>query len=479
MSAMRWPAAATVEAAIASSPLPIALPWVLQKMQTTVIILLSYESISQLARATWRVGQANPVRGKGGRVDQRVVVTGMGAVSALGLSLAETWAGLVDGRSGVRPIESFNTEGFPVRIAASVGSLDAVSVLQRKDVRRACRYAHLAMAAALEAVADAGLNLAAEDPTRIGLIIGSAVGGIGSIEEQTVHLFQGGVRRVNPVLVPMVIVNAATCLIAVQLGIQGIAQAPAAACATGVIALGDALHCLRRGDADVVLAGGADAPITPLTLAGFSRLGALSARNDDPAHACRPFDATRDGAVLGEGAAILVLETAAHAERRGATVLAEVAGYGLTVDAYHMTVPEPTGAGARRAMSLALADSGLGPAEIDLIVAHGTGTALNDVAETRAIHAVFGERGRRVAVTSNKGAIGHTMGAAGAISAAAAVQAMRTGLLPPTTNLVTPDAECELDHVVGRARPATVRAALVNAIGFGGQNASLVLRSWN
>ncbi|HOG45929.1 MAG TPA: beta-ketoacyl-[acyl-carrier-protein] synthase family protein [Anaerolineae bacterium] len=410
---------------------------------------------------------------------EQVVVTGMGAVSALGLSLGETWQGLLAGRSGVAPIATFDTTGFAVRIAAAVPGFEALEFLGRREARRACRFTQLATAAALEALSQARLDLAVEDRTRAGVAIGSAVGGIGATEEQALNLARHGVHRVNPVLLPMVIVNAAACHLAVHLGLAGPAEAPAAACASGLVALGTALGWLQRGEVDVMLAGGADAPVTPLTLAGFTRLGALSARNDDPAHACRPFDAARDGTVLGEGAAVLVLETAGRAARRGAEPLAAVLGYGASQDAFHMTAPEPQGAGVMRAMAMALRDAGLDPAAVEYVVAHGTGTPLNDVVEAHAIHTLFGARAHQIPVGANKGALGHTLGAAGALSAVAAIQAMREGLLPPTANLETPDPACDLDHVLARPRPARVRTALVNAMGFGGQNASLILGAYH
>jgi 3-oxoacyl-[acyl-carrier-protein] synthase II len=308
--------------------------------------------------------------------------------------------------------------------------------------------------------------------------MGCAIGGISVIEDQTRVLQERGPRRINPVFVPTVIVSAAPCHIAVHWGIKGPTNAPAAACATGIVALGDSMRWLQRGDVDVVVAGGTEAAITPLALASFSRLGALSTRNEDPEHACRPFDATRDGTVLGEGAAALIVETAEHAAQRGATILAELVGYGFTEDGFHMTAPEPNGEGARRAMALAIADANLEPDAVDYIVSHGTGTPLNDVAETKAIHAVFGEHARRVLVSSNKGGIGHTLGAAGAISSVVGIKAILEGMVPPTANLETPDPECDLDYVPHRARPAKVDTVLVNAIGFGGQNGSLVIRRW-
>ncbi|MDI7278099.1 MAG: beta-ketoacyl-ACP synthase II [Anaerolineae bacterium] len=409
----------------------------------------------------------------------RVVVTGMGMISPLGLSVEETWKRLIAGESAVRLIEDFATDGFPARIAAQVTGFDAADYMDVRDARRASRFTHLAVAAVSQALAEAGLDLREEDPTRVGLQIGSAVGGLHVIEEQTQALRDLGARRINPTLVPSVIVSAAPCQIAVQWGIKGPTNAPAAACATGIVAIGDAMRWLQRGDVDVVLAGGAESTITPLALASFGRLGALSTRNDDPARACRPFDVSRDGTVMGEGAAVLVLETEEHARRRGARIMAELLGYGFSEDAFHMTAPDPTGDGAARAMAAAMADARLRPEEIDHIVAHGTGTPLNDVAETRAIHAVLGERARQITVNSNKSGIGHTLGGAGAISTVVAVKTILEGVVNPTANLETPDPDCDLDYVPRQPRLANADAVLVNAFGFGGQNACLALRRWH
>jgi 3-oxoacyl-[acyl-carrier-protein] synthase II len=411
-------------------------------------------------------------------LERRVVVTGMGMVSPLGLSVEETWQALLAGRSAVSAITDFSTEGFPTRMAAQVRGFDALDYLGQKDARRAGRFAQFAAAAASEAILQAKLDFEREDRTRVGLQIGNAIGGLPVIEDQTITLREKGPRRINPVFVPTVIVSAAPCLLAVLWGIKGPTHAPAAACATGIVAIGEAMRNLRWDDADVMLAGGTESTITPLALAAFSRLGALSTRNDDPAHACRPFDASRDGTVIGEGAAVMVLETAQHALRRGAPILAEVLGYGLTEDGFHMTAPDPNGDGAIRAMRLALADAGVEPADVDCIVAHGTGTPLNDVAETRAIHAVFGSHAHRLLITSNKGAIGHTLGAAGAVSSVIGAKAILEGLVPHTINLEAPDPECDLDYVPHQPRHAQVKTVLVNAIGFGGQNASLILRRW-
>lgn len=409
---------------------------------------------------------------------QRVVITGMGMISPLGLSVEETWRGLLAGRSAVAPITDFPTEGFPTRMAAQVRGFEALDYLGWKDARRAGRFTQYATAAVSEAILQSKLDLEHEDRTRVGLQVGSAVGGIGTIEEQTLTLRERGVRRINPVLVPTVIVSAAPCQLAVMWNIQGPAHAPAAACATGIVALGDGMRNVQWGEADVVLAAGTESTITPLSLAAFSRLGALSTRNEDPEHACRPFDIARDGTVLGEGSAAVVLETAEHATRRGAPILAELLGYGFTEDGFHMTAPEPNGEGAARAMGLALRDAGIEPAEVDCIVPHGTGTPLNDTAETTALHTVFGNHARRLRISSNKGSIGHTLGAAGAVSSVVGVKAILEGVVPPTANLETPDPECDLDYVPRKPRQADVRTVLVNAIGFGGQNASLIIRRW-
>ncbi len=404
----------------------------------------------------------------------------MGCISPLGLTVQETWEGLVSARLAVRLVEGFNTEGFPSRVAAQVRGFDARKYMEWRDAHRAARFTQFAVAASSEAIRQAGLDLEKEDRTRVGLQIGSAIGALSVIEEQSRLLRESGVRRINPAFVPTVIISAAPCQLAVQYGIKGPASAPAAACATGIVAIGEGVRQLQRGEADVVLAGSSEAAITPLSLAAFGRLGALSTRNDDAEHACRPFDISRDGTVLGEGAAVLVLETADHALRRGAPILAEVAGYGLADDAYHITAPDPSGEGAARAMALALAEASASvAAPVDCVIAHGTGTPLNDVSETRALHTVLGEGVRRVLVSSNKASVGHMLGAAGALSTVVAVKAIGEQLVPPTANLDTPDPECDLDYVPRQARAAEVNTVLVNAIGFGGQNASLIVRRWS
>jgi 3-oxoacyl-[acyl-carrier-protein] synthase II len=410
---------------------------------------------------------------------QRIVVTGLGAVSPLGLDVTSTWQGLVEGRSGVSTITAFDTRDFPTKIAASVKGFDPTHYLNQREARRMSLFVLYTLAAAYEAVAQARLDLSQQDATRVGVEIGSALGGVSLVEEQRLILESKGSRQINPTLVPAILINTAPCMVAIQLGIKGPVSAPVSACASGAMALGDAARRLAWGDADVMLAGGAESVMTPLAIVGFSRLGALSTKNDTPEKACAPFDANRDGTVVGEGAAVLVLETLAHALRRDAPILAEVLGYGLTCDAHHPAAPDPNGDGAARAMVGALHDGGISPAELDWICAHGTGTPLNDTSETKAIKIALGGHAHDVPVSSNKGAVGHMIGAAGAISTVAAVQAMHTGLIPPTLNYQTPDPECDLDYVPNVAREAAVNTVMINSFGFGGQNACLVLRKWD
>ena len=406
----------------------------------------------------------------------RVVVTGTGAITPVGVGTEETWKALLAGKSGVKRITQFDVSAFPTQIAAQVDGFNPAQFMEFKEVKRMARFTQFAAAATRLALQDAALDLSKEDKTRIGFEIGSAIGAIDVIEEQATIFHQRGLSRVNPTMVPVVIVNAAPCHIAITLGIKGPTNSPVAACATGTVAVGQALRVLQLGDADVMIAGGTEAVISPLALAAFGRLGALSTSNGDPPKACRPFDAQRNGTVMGEGAAVLVMETLEHAMRRDAPILAEVLGYALTEDAYHIAAPDPTGDGAARAMSLALANGRVSPGEVDYIVPHGTGTTLNDVSETRACKAVFGERAYHIPISSNKSMIGHMLGGAGAVSAIVAVLAIRDGIVPPTINLEHPDPECDLDYVPNQARRATVDTAIANAFGFGGQNGVVVVR---
>lgn len=409
---------------------------------------------------------------------QRVVVTGLGALSPLGLDVATTWQNLVAGRSGVSPITVFDASELPTRIAAPLKGFDAGRYMDAKEARRLSPFIQYAIIAALEAMADAGFDPAREDPDRVGVEIGSALGGVQLIEEQRLVLENRGVRAVNPTMLPAVLINSAACAVAIRFGIHGPVSAPVAACATGAVAIGEAARRLARGEADVMIAGGSDSVMTPLGIVVFGRLGALSTRNDTPERACAPFSADRDGTVVGEGAALLVLETVEHALGRGAPILAELTGYGLTSDAYHLVAPAPDGASAARAMAQAMAEGEIAPSEVDWICAHGTGTQLNDRSETRAIKLALGDQAYRTPVSSIKGALGHMLGASGAIAAVAAVQALRTGTIPPTINYTAADPDCDLDYVPNVARQADIKLALVNAFGFGGQNASLAFRKW-
>jgi 3-oxoacyl-[acyl-carrier-protein] synthase II len=410
---------------------------------------------------------------------QRIVITGLGAVSPLGLDVASTWQGLIEGKSGVSAITTFDTRDFPTKIAASVQGFDPTLYLNQREARRMSPFILYTLAAAYEAVTQARLDLSQEDPTRVGVEIGSGLGGTSIVEEQRLILENKGIRHINPSMVPAILINTAACMVAIQLGIKGPVNSGVSACASGLTSLGDAARRLAWGDADVMLAGGAESVVTPLAIAGFSRLGALSKKNDTPEKACAPFDAERDGTVIGEGAAVLVLETLDHALERNAPILAEVLGYGLTCDAYHTAAPDPSGDGAARAMANALREAGISPDGVDYICAHGTGTELNDTSETLAIKTALGERAYEVPVSSNKGAVGHMIGAAGAISTVAGVQAILTGLVPPTINYQTPDPECDLDYVPNVARETTVNTVMINSFGLGGQNACLVLRRWD
>ncbi len=408
----------------------------------------------------------------------RVVITGMGAVTPAGLSVADFWDSITAGRSGVGPVTLFDAEGYPARIAGEVKGFDPLDFMGSREAKRMARFGQFALASVRMALKDGGLDMEQEDGTRVGLEIGSAVGGMEIVEEQVLVLAQRGPRRVQPTALSSMLVNMAPCQIAIELGIKGPVSAPVAACATGVVAVGEATRRLQRGDVEVMIAGGAESMMTPLAIVAFSRIGALSTRNDEPERACRPFDADRDGTVMSEGAAVLVLETLEHAAKRGARIYAQVLGYGFTEDAYHIAAPDPSGDGAAWAMSLAIQEAGINPSEVDYIASHGTGTVLNDVSETKAIKAIFGGDAYRVPISSNKSMVGHMLGAAGSISIIATVKAMEDSLLPPTINLETPDPECDLDYVPHLVRPARVDVGLINAFGFGGQNGSLLIRRW-
>jgi 3-oxoacyl-[acyl-carrier-protein] synthase II len=412
-------------------------------------------------------------------VNNRVVITGMGAVTPLGHELATTWAALVAGQSGVGPITQFDATDFPVRIAAEVKDFDPDALFGRRQARRMDRFTQFAVAAAAQALADADLTVDDGNAHRVGVVIGSGIGGIISILEQVEVLRARGPRRVSPFLIPMMLPDTAPGQVAIHFGLKGPNFAVVSACATGANAIGEAVEVIRRGAADVMVAGGAEAGIVPIAFAGFSVMQAVSTRNDEPQRASRPFDATRDGFVMGEGGGVVVLESEAHARARGARIYAEVAGYGATADAYHITAPDETGDGAARAMQVALDQAGLAPEQIGYLNAHGTGTQLNDVGETKAIKQVFGDYVYQLPVSSTKSMIGHLLGGAGAVETIFCVLALQEGILPPTINYEFPDPECDLDYVPNEARRVSVDAVMSNSFGFGGHNVSLVLKKVN
>ncbi len=404
------------------------------------------------------------------------VITGIGALTPLALNAPDTWRLLVEGRSGVATIESFDASALPVRIAGEVKGFDAEALLGTKRARRSARVSQLAVAAAREAVADAGLEIrGAED--QIGVVINTAVAGVPETETNVEALVEHGYRAVSPFYVPSTIPNMPACEVAIDLGAHGPVTASALACASGNAALLEARRLILAGEADVVIAGGTDAGISAAMFAGLANMGPLSQRNDEPERASRPFDADRDGFVFGEGAVVLVIESAAFAARRAARVYGSIAGGALTSDAFHISAPEPSGEQAARAIGLALERTGTAPEEVDFICAHGTGTRANDAVETRAIRAALGTAADDAPASSPKSMVGHMIAAAGSLSAMVGVLSMRDGVLPPTINLERADPECDLDYVPLEARPATVRTALVNAFGFGGQNCVVVLRA--
>jgi len=412
----------------------------------------------------------------GGRT--RVVVTGLGAVTPLGNSVPEYWRAICEGRSGVGPITRFDPKRLDCRIAAEVKGFDPLKVIEKKELKKLDLFIQYAIAAGVEAVESAKIDFSQVDPTRAGALIGSGIGGILSVLEWHKVLLEKGPSRVSPFFVPSLIVNMASGQLSIRYKLKGPNSSVVTACATGNHAIGDAFRIIQRGEADLMVAGGSEAIIDELPIGGFAQMKALSTRNDEPTRASRPFDADRDGFVPGEGAGIVVLESLEHARRRGARIHAEIVGYGMTADAYHMTAPDPDGDGAVRAMAGALRDAGLRPEDVSYINAHGTSTPYNDKTETLAIKQVFGEHARRLAVSSTKSMTGHLLGAAGGIEAIATVLALQHGLLPPTINYETPDPECDLDYVPNAARKAEVDAAISNGFGFGGTNATLAFRRW-
>jgi 3-oxoacyl-[acyl-carrier-protein] synthase II len=406
---------------------------------------------------------------------KRVVITGLGCITPLGLDVQTTWSNILAGKSGVGPITHFDASNFKTKIAAEVKGFDGVVMFGTRDVRRIDRFCQFAMAAARQAVQDSGLAITDDNRERIGVLVGSGIGGLTTLFDQITIFFDRGPSRVSPFVINMMIPDSAGGAIAIDMGLHGPNYAITAACATGAYSIGEATEIIRRGAADVMLAGGSEAVIVPITLAGLNVMTAISTRNDDPTRASRPFDAQRDGFVMGEGVAVLVLESLEYAQARGARILAEVTGFGATNDAFHITAPPEKGEGAAACMALALKDSGLTPLEIGYINAHGTGTILNDKSETAAIKTVFGEQAYWVPISSTKSMIGHLLGAAGAVEALICVKVLQDNMLPPTINYENIDPECDLDYIPNTARQAIVDHIMTNSFGFGGHNAVLVI----
>jgi len=404
----------------------------------------------------------------------RVVVTGIGLVTPVGLNSESTWNSLIEGRSGIDYISLFDAEGYESRIAGEVDEFDATTALGRKEAKRLDRFSQFACVAAIEALEHANLNMEKEDADRVGVLIGSGVGGIITIANQHKILLQKGPKRVSPFLVPMMLGDMASGQVSMMIGAKGPNFSTVSACATGADSIGEALEMIRRGRADVVIAGGTEAAVCEIGVAGFNSCMALSTRNEDPQGASRPFDSDRDGFVLGEGAGLLVLESLEHAEQRGANILAEMSGYGASSDAHHVTQPHPEGEGAARAMKWAIEDAGITPDKVDYINAHGTSTPLNDKYETIAMKRMYGDHAYKLAISSTKSMTGHLLGAAGGIEAAFTVLTIKNGIVPPTINIDNPDPDCDLNYIPNTAKKQPVNVAMSNSLGFGGHNASLV-----
>jgi 3-oxoacyl-[acyl-carrier-protein] synthase II len=408
----------------------------------------------------------------------RTVVTGMGVVAPNGIGIESFWRSITGGVSGVGPITRFDASRHDARIAGEVKGFDPLQWLEKKEVRKMDLFIQYAIAAAQMAYDDSGLKVTDENRERVGIVVGTGMGGLPNLEEVHKILLEKGPGRISAFFIPSIITNLASGQISMRFGMKGPNSCVCTACATGNHAIGDSLRIIQRGEADVMLAGGTEAVITPLTIGGFCAMKALSTRNDEPTRASRPFDKDRDGFVMSEGAGLMVLESLTHAKRRGAKIYAEIVGYGMSADAYHITLPAPEGEGAARSMRLALKDAGVAPPQVDYINAHGTSTPAGDVNETLAIKAVFNEHARKLAVSSTKSMTGHLLGAAGGVESVITVLALYHGILPPTINYEMPDPECDLDYVPNVARHAEVRHALTNSFGFGGTNATLVLKKF-
>ena len=412
-------------------------------------------------------------------MSRRVVVTGIGLICGVGNTSAEVWTNLLAGKSGVAQITGFDPTGFACTIAAEVKNFDPLNFIEKKEARKMGRFIHVCMAATDEAVKMSGLNITPQNAERIGVHIGSGIGGFDIIEREHSNLIQGGPRKISPFFIPAAIINLAAGHVSIRYGAKGPNEATATACTTSAHSIGDAFKIIARGAADVMIAGGTEAAITPMGVGGFAAMRALSTRNDAPEKASRPFDVDRDGFVIGEGAGILILEELEFARRRGAPIFAEIIGYGMSADAYHITQPAEEGEGGYRVMVAAMADAGVKPEQIDYINVHGTSTPLGDVLETKAIKRAFGEHAKNgLAVSSTKSMTGHLLGGAGGLEAGITVLALRNQCLPPTMNLDKPDSECDLDYVPNKSRQARVEIALSNSFGFGGTNGSLIFRRW-
>jgi len=409
-------------------------------------------------------------------VNRRVVVTGIGLVSALGIGTKETWAGLLAGQSGVTKITRFDVSGFATQIAAEVKGFDPLAFIEKKDIKKMDLFIQYAIAAAQFAMDDSGLEITSENATGVGVYIGSGIGGFITIEREHEALLNGGPRKVSPFFIPSAIINLASGQVSIRFGAKGPNSATCTACSASAHAIGDAYEIIKRCDADAMIAGGSEAAICAMSVGGFGQLRALSTRNDDPHRASRPFDKDRDGFIIGEGAGVIILEELEHARRRGARIYAEIVGYGMSSDAYHMTAPSEDGDGARRVMAMAVRKAGIVPGDIDYINAHGTSTPYNDRLETLAIHNCFGEHARQLAISSTKSMTGHLLGGAGGLEAGITALAVHEQVVPPTINLDDPDPECDLDYVPHQSRKMKIRYALSNSFGFGGTNAALLFK---
>ena len=409
---------------------------------------------------------------------KRVVITGVGLITPLGVGIENSWAGLMEGRSGVGRITHFDASAFHTQIAGEVEGFNPEDYIEPKEVKKMDRFIHFGMAASTMAMEDSGLKIDEHNAARVGVFVGAGMGGLPAIERYHKILLEKGPRRITPFFIPMLVINLAAGQISIKFGAKGPNSAVATACATGSHAIGDAFKVIERGDADAMIAGGTESVITMLGIGGFNAMKALSTRNHEPEKASRPFDKDRDGFVMGEGAGIVILEEISHAIRRGARIYAEIVGYGLSGDAYHITAPAPGGEGAARCMAMALKDGGVQPQQVDYINAHGTSTKHGDEVETAAVKTVFGDHAYKVAISSTKSMTGHLLGAAGGVEAVIAVMSIHRGLIPPTINLDDPDPECDLDYVPHSARTAEVGYALSNSFGFGGTNACLLFKKF-